>query len=107
VLALIHGGRGVEDWTAAAAEPSILRHGWGGRNGDFLVDGSVEARPAPGSLSRVQKVAVGKLGKFKLKLKYQGKHVILGCLNLYCSGVATAFFNHSAIIRPLRANSAS
>jgi hypothetical protein len=41
------------------------------------LDGSVEA----GSLPRVQKVAVGKLGKFKLK--YQGKHVILLCLNLY------------------------
>jgi hypothetical protein len=83
VLTLIRGGKGVEDWTDAAAEPSILRHGWGGRNArDFLVDGSVEAaRPAPGSLSRVQKVAVDKLGKFKQK--YQGKHVILLCLNLY------------------------
>jgi hypothetical protein len=30
VLALIRGGRGTEDWMAAAAEPSILRHGWGG-----------------------------------------------------------------------------
>jgi hypothetical protein len=36
VLALIRGGRGAEDWTAAAAEPSILRHGWGGRNGEIF-----------------------------------------------------------------------
>jgi hypothetical protein len=36
VLALIRGGRGAEDWTAAAAEPSILRHGWGGRNERFF-----------------------------------------------------------------------
>jgi hypothetical protein len=41
MLALIRGGRGAEDWTAAAVEPSILRHGWDGQNGDFLVGGSV------------------------------------------------------------------
>ena len=35
VLALISGGRSAEGWMAAAAEPSILRHGWGVRNGDF------------------------------------------------------------------------
>jgi hypothetical protein len=79
VLALIRGGRGAEDWTAAAAELSILRHGWGGRNVEIFWLMAL-LRP-PGSLSRVQKVAVGKLGNFKLK--YQGKHVILSCLNLY------------------------
>jgi hypothetical protein len=42
MMTLIRGGRDAEDWTAAAAEPSILRHGWGGRNGDFLFDGSVD-----------------------------------------------------------------
>jgi hypothetical protein len=36
VLALIRGGRGAEDWMAAAAEPSILCHGWGGRNGEIF-----------------------------------------------------------------------
>jgi hypothetical protein len=73
VLALIRGGSGAEHWTAAAAEPSIFRHGWGGQNGEFFwwlcVDGSWLAFLA------FKKMAVGKLGKFKLK--YQGKHVIL------------------------------
>lgn len=30
VLPLIRGGRSAEGWTLAAAEPSILRHGWDG-----------------------------------------------------------------------------
>jgi hypothetical protein len=30
MMTLIRGGRGAEDWTAAAVEPSILCHGWGG-----------------------------------------------------------------------------
>ena len=54
VLALIRGGSGAEHWTAAAAEPSIFRHGWGGQNGEFFwwlcVDGSWLAR-----FPRVQK----------------------------------------------------
>jgi hypothetical protein len=41
VLALIRGGRSAEDWTAAAAEPSILRHGWVVEMGSFFV-GSVD-----------------------------------------------------------------
>jgi hypothetical protein len=35
----------------------------------------------PAHFLAFKKMVVGKLGKFKLK--YQGKHVILLCLNLY------------------------
>ena len=60
VLAAIRGGRGAEDWTAAEVEPSILRHGRGGRNGEFFWWLSI-ALMADGSLSsRSNKMAVGK-----------------------------------------------
>jgi hypothetical protein len=79
VLALIHGGRGAEDWTAAAAEPSILRHGWRGSKFEMesFFGGSV-GRLNDGSLPRVQKD--GRWLQFKLIT--QGKNVILSCSNL-------------------------
>jgi hypothetical protein len=94
VLALIRGGRGAKDWTAAAAEPSILHHGWGGRNGDFLVDGSV-LMAADGSLPRQIRWSL-----VTFTLKNQGKNVILLRLNLYSQSFLVVTYIHSHPTQP-------
>ena len=76
-MALIRGGRGAEDWTAAAAEPdSSSWLGWFEMESFF--GGSVGRLMADGSLPRVQKD--GRWLQFKLIT--QGKNVILSCSNL-------------------------